>query len=119
MTCRISGTPGSGSLFSTISLWKTALIWSNQTLLLMYKPTLPHPGLAPYQPQSKYAETLLLYFKMQLQDENYRNRLIKHYAQFKRKIGMKLPKDLEGWVGSMQDCGCGSGLAFKFCCGAK
>ena len=75
------------------------------------------PGLDPYQSQSKYAETLLLFFKMQLQDEAYRNRLIRHYAQFKRKVGMKLPKDLEGWVGSMQDCGCGSGLAFKFCCG--
>ncbi len=33
--------------------------------------------------------------------------------------GMKLPKELQGWLGSMNDCGCGSGLKFRFCCGAK
>jgi hypothetical protein len=77
------------------------------------------PALDPYQPQTKYAPMLLEYFKEMLNDKPYRQRIIRHYAQFKQKTGAKLPKDLEGWTGSMQDCGCESGLKFRFCCGAK
>lgn len=77
------------------------------------------PGLDPYQPQSEHAGKFLEHFLDYLQDEKYRNRIIRHYIMYKQKIGMKIPKDLEIWSVGMQDCGCRSGLKFKFCCGAK
>ena len=77
------------------------------------------PALDPREKQTIHSEHLLTCFKMMLNDDVYRQRIIRHYVQFKQKTGMKIPKDLEGWSGSMQDCGCKSGLKFRFCCGAK
>jgi hypothetical protein len=95
-----------------------------------YKKIFPHmddatvnwfkgPDLDQFQNQSQYGSFFLDEFKLALQQPNYSNRIIRHYVQFKWKIGMKLPKDLEPWLGVMSDCGCKSGYKFKFCCGKK
>jgi len=101
--------------------------WEPESFYRKWSPYMPDdelawfkgPALDPFQPQSQYAEALLLNFKMMLQDNDYRTRLIRHYALFKQKTGMKLPKELKVWVDPMQVCGCGSGLKLRFCCGAK
>jgi uncharacterized protein YchJ len=77
------------------------------------------PDLDPHERQTSHSERLLECFKIMLNDGAYRQRIIRHYVQFKQKTGMKMPKDLEGLSGSMQDCGCKSGLKFRVCCGAK
>jgi hypothetical protein len=95
-----------------------------------YKKEFPHltdanlkwfkgPDLDQFQPQSQYGAFFLDQFKLMLQQPSYSNRIIRHYVQFKWKIGMKLPKTLEPWLGSLSDCGCRSGKKFKFCCGTK
>ena len=52
-----------------------------------------------------------------LEDQEYSRRFARLYAQFKYKIGMKIPKDLQPWVGLTKECLCSSGELFKFCCG--
>lgn len=101
--------------------------WEPKSFYIKWSPGMPEemlkwykgPALDPYQSQSEYSNILLEHFKIFLEEEDYRKRLIRHYVQFKHKIGMKLLKDQEPWLGSMLDCGCGSGLKFKFCCAAK
>ncbi len=75
------------------------------------------PALDPYQYQSKHGAFFLELFKEALKDSKYKERLIRHYVMFKQKMGMKLPKNLVNWSSAFLDCGCGSGLKFKFCCG--
>ena len=80
--------------------------WEPKAFYLHWSPSMPDeelawfkgPALDPFQPQSEYSEELLKLFKEMLQDQAYRNRLIRHYALFKKKIGMKLPKELKKWV---------------------
>ena len=66
-----------------------------------YKKEFPHmdgpeldwfkgPALDPYQRQSQYGPLFLDQFKLALQFPSYQKRLIRHYVQFKWKIGMKL-----------------------------
>ncbi|HRK83004.1 MAG TPA: hypothetical protein PLZ12_16280 [Saprospiraceae bacterium] len=75
------------------------------------------PAIDPYQPQSQYSQELFGAFLEMLKDKNYKERIIRHYVMQKQKSGMKTPKDLLPWSSGMRDCGCGSGLKFKDCCG--
>jgi hypothetical protein len=77
------------------------------------------PCIDPHQTNTEYSDFFLDLFKTFLESKEYRHTIIRSYARFKWKIGMKLPKDLEPWLGSMSDCGCGSGEKFRFCCGRK
>ena len=76
------------------------------------------PCLDAYQSQSPDAPYFLAIFKnMIATDPAYINRLKKHYAMFKWRIGMKLPKDIP--FDPDMHCPCGSEKKFKFCCGKK
>ena len=76
------------------------------------------PCLDAFQKQSVHAPFFLDFFKNNiLTDAAYVNRLKKHYALFKWKTGMKLPKDMP--FDPMMLCPCGSGAKYKFCCGKK
>jgi hypothetical protein len=46
-------------------------------------------------------------------------RFRRQYAQFKLKIGMKLPKDIAPHLALMKPCDCQSDKLFKFCCAPK
>lgn len=80
--------------------------WEPKAFYLNWSPSMPDeelawfkgPAIDPFQPQSQYAEESLKLLKAALEDQAYRKRLIRHYALFKQKIGMKLPKDLKKWV---------------------
>lgn len=81
--------------------------WEPKAFYLNWSPSMPEaelawfkgPALDPFQPQSPYAKDILEVFKEMLRDEAYRTRFIRHYAMFKQKTGMKLPKDLRKWAG--------------------
>lgn len=76
------------------------------------------PCLDSFQKQSPDAPYFLEFFKnVMLTDASYVNRLKKHYALFKWKTGMKLPKDIP--FDPTMLCPCGSGAKYKFCCGKK
>jgi hypothetical protein len=75
------------------------------------------PALDPFQSQGPYADSFERLFISMLEDQEYSRRFARLYAQFKWKIGMKIPKDLQPWVGLTKECLCGSGELFKFCCG--
>ncbi len=99
--------------------------WEPRSFYRKWSPEMPEemlnwfkgPAVEPMQSQGPYAEELLQLFKTLLEDKEYARRYIRHYVLFKWKIGMKLPKDLQPWLGLFHDCPCGSGEKFKFCCG--
>lgn len=78
------------------------------------------PSLDLMQKQSRYAENFLDYFKTILMpDEEYMSRYPRHYAYFKQKIGMRLPKELRDLIDLNGPCPCQSGSSFRRCCGMK
>jgi hypothetical protein len=77
------------------------------------------PALDFSNPQSNPHPEFVELFKHMLEDGVYAKRYPRQYAQFKLKIGMKLPKDVAPYLGLMQPCGCKSGEIFKFCCAPK
>lgn len=91
--------------------------WSRGLTIEMLK-NFKGPCLDAYQRQSPHAPFFLEFFKnMIATDSAYLNRLKKHYALFKWRIGMKLPKDIPFDPDML--CPCGSEKKFKFCCGKK
>lgn len=100
--------------------------WESLAFYRKWCPGLPDDMLADFkgpcldrlQRQSPYAPFFLEFFKNNvLTDASYVNRLKKHYALFKWKTGMKLPKDIP--FDPLMLCPCGSEAKFKFCCGKK
>lgn len=83
--------------------------------LLKYK----GPALEPFQPQGPHAEIWLAYFQQMLKDPEYARRYIDLYTKFKWETGMKIPKDLQPYLGLTAPCLCESGELYKSCCGAK
>ncbi|MFK7984358.1 MAG: hypothetical protein AB8G86_30580 [Saprospiraceae bacterium] len=70
------------------------------------------------QPQSEHAPVLLKIFTDLIEnDEDYHQRLQRHYALFKYKKGMRLPKELKRLIDPLAPCTCNSGKIFKLCCG--
>lgn len=75
------------------------------------------PCLDMMQPQSVHAEYFLDFFINEIQrDKNYANRIQRHYAYFKTKQKMKLPKKLTDLIEYNEPCPCGSGKNLKDCC---
>jgi hypothetical protein len=77
------------------------------------------PDIDFSNPQSNPHPEFVELFKYMLKDEAYAKRFPRQYAQFKLKIGMKLPKEVAAYLGLMQPCGCKSDKLFKFCCAPK
>lgn len=78
------------------------------------------PALDIGQQQSPYANHFLDFFKMVvLKDEEYIQRIQRHYAYVKMKQGAKLPKDLNRLIDYFGKCPCQSGKIFRQCCGKK
>lgn len=77
------------------------------------------PALDPFQPQGPQAEIWVAYFQKMLKDPEYARRCISLYTKFKWEIGMKIPKDLQPYLGLTAPCLCESGELYKSCCGAK
>jgi SEC-C motif len=76
------------------------------------------PVLDRMQQQSSHAPLFLEFFKNMIATEPaYVNRLKNHYALFKWRTGMKLPKDV--LFDPYMLCPCGSEKKYKFCCGNK
>jgi hypothetical protein len=76
------------------------------------------PCLDSHQKQSPHAPFFLDFFKnMIATDAAYVKVLKKHYALFKWKTGMKIPKDMP--FDPLMLCPCGSEAKYKFCCGRK
>ena len=68
--------------------------------------------------QSKYAETLLKFFKEAVLQKNYIERLKSHYTMFKKMIKAdNIPYISESGIGRNERCPCGSGKKYKKCCG--
>ncbi len=77
------------------------------------------PALDYAQKPTPIANELLQAFIFMLKDQKYAQRFKFQYARFKWKMGMKIPTDMQPYVGLMSDCPCGSGEKFKNCCGGK
>jgi len=76
------------------------------------------PALDSMQPQSQYAPFLLATFIDLIEkDEDYAQRLQRHYAFFKYKKGMRMPSKLRALMNPLTPCACQSGKIFKLCCG--
>ena len=78
------------------------------------------PALDSMQPQSVYAPHFLEIFSDIVRtDKDYAQRLVRHYAYFKYKQDMKMPRHLLAAVKPMEACACGSRRVFRLCCGKK
>ena len=78
------------------------------------------PALDHMQQQSSFASFFLNYFKDNiLADEEYVNRIQRHYAYMKMKQMKKLPKELNRLIDYFGQCPCESGKIFRQCCGKK
>ena len=78
------------------------------------------PALDGLQAQSEYAPAVLTVFKNLIKtDQDYVQRLIRHYAYFKNKLGMRLPRELRRVIKPSEACPCRSGQIFRLCCGKK
>lgn len=76
------------------------------------------PALDNMHPQSVYSSFLLETFIDLIEnDADYYQRLQRHYALFKYKKGMRLPKELRRLIDPLAPCACESGRMFKLCCG--
>ena len=76
------------------------------------------PALNQASQQSELAPALLEQVKAVLQDNNYVERLKRHYLMFKAKINKedkRIPSSLPK-VGRNDPCPCGSGRKYKKCC---
>ena len=77
------------------------------------------PGLDPFQPQGPYAADFLALFIESIKQKDYQDMLLRHYAQFKYDLGMKIPKALTPHLGRYELCGCKSGKSFALCCSRR
>jgi len=78
------------------------------------------PSLEVMQQQSSYANYFLEIFQNILStDEEYANRIQRHYAYIKMKQMKKLPKELNQLIDYFGQCPCESGKTFRQCCGKK
>jgi hypothetical protein len=78
------------------------------------------PGLMSMAPQSEYAADLLPLVKMALQSELYVERLVRHYAMYRKVVDARRPHATVVRSGPKpgmnQPCPCGSGKKYKRCC---
>lgn len=83
------------------------------------------PGLAPLAPQSEYAPALLEHFKLLVKDEDYVERIARHYRSYRDAIDAESSRPPKTFVrsapkhGRNRPCPCGSGKKFKKCCWGK
>jgi hypothetical protein len=76
------------------------------------------PALDFAQQQSKFAPLFLKKISdTTLKNNAYIKLLKRNYVYIKRKIGMKMPKDLISLLNLYGDCPCGSRISFSLCCG--
>lgn len=75
------------------------------------------PILEPSQKQSRYAQRFLeLFESMFLSDPDYIDRIKRHYALFKAKLGGKAIRKIYKEYDKDGPCPCGSGKKLKYCC---
>jgi hypothetical protein len=99
--------------------------WEDLDFYLSWSPYIPSkmatemkgPILQPFQKQSRYAERFLEFFESDfLTDPTYTDRIKRHYALFKAKLGGKAIKKICKGHDAYGPCPCGSGKKLKFCC---
>ena len=99
--------------------------WEDLDFYLSWSPFLPAemaaemkgPALERIQRQSRYAERFLELFESKfLSDPAYIERIKRHYAMFKARLGGKTIKKIGKEFDKYAPCPCGSGKKFKFCC---
>jgi hypothetical protein len=99
--------------------------WEDLDFYLSWSPYLPSkmatemkgPILQPFQKQSRYAERFLEFLEsVFLTDPAYTDRIKRHYALFKAKLGGKAIKKICKGHDAYGPCPCGSGKKLKFCC---
>lgn len=100
--------------------------WEDLDFYLSWSPYLPStmamamkgPILQPLQQPSRYAERFLEFFEAYfLTDPAYTDRIKRHYALFKAKLGGKAIKRIDKkLLDAYGPCPCGSGKKLKFCC---
>jgi len=99
--------------------------WEDLDFYLSWSPYLPSkmatemkgPILQPFQKQSRYAERFLEFFESDfLTDPAYTDRIKRHYALFKAKLGGKAIQKICKGHDAYRPCPCGSGKKLKFCC---
>jgi uncharacterized protein YecA (UPF0149 family) len=75
------------------------------------------PILQPSQEQSRYAQRFLELFESKfLADPDYIERIKRHYALFKAKLGGKAIRKIYNGCDKYGPCPCGSGKKLRFCC---
>jgi hypothetical protein len=99
--------------------------WEDLDFYLSWSPYLPSemaaemkgPALERAHRQSRYAERFLEFFESKfLSDPAYIERIKRHYAMFKARLGGKAIKKIFKDFNKYSPCPCGSGKKFKFCC---
>jgi len=76
------------------------------------------PCLARLAPQSRYAPPLLELVRYVLADDDYVDRIRRHYEMFKSAVDEHGPsRKAREWVPRNSPCPCGSGRKYKNCCG--
>jgi hypothetical protein len=99
--------------------------WEELDFYLSWSPYLPSkmatemkgPILQPSQKQSRYAQRFLELFESKLlADPDYIERIKRHYALFKAKLGGKAIRKIYNGYDKYGPCPCGSGKKLRFCC---